>query len=178
MTGITTQFDLVGADELIGRLEEIDFDMKRKGGRYALRRASNLIAKKAKAGAERLNRSETPENIALNVSVRWNSREWKRNRNLAFRVGILGGSRIYTRNKTNVRKGRAGQSYTTQGDKSNPGGDTWYWRFLEFGTETMQARPFLRPAIEQNKSAAIQEFITEYGKALDRAIKRARKKQV
>lgn len=40
----------------------------------------------------------------------------------------------------NVRPARAGQ----RGAK-NPN-DPFYWRFLEFGTSKMRARPFLRPA--------------------------------
>ena len=30
---------------------------------------------------------------------------------------------------------------------------SYYWRFLEFGTSKMQARPFIRPAGEENKGA-------------------------
>jgi len=29
----------------------------------------------------------------------------------------------------------------------NKGGDTFYWRFLEFGTKSIKARPFMRPAM-------------------------------
>ncbi|MBK8916373.1 MAG: HK97 gp10 family phage protein [Phycisphaerales bacterium] len=33
--------------------------------------------------------------------------------------------------------------------------DAWYWRFIEFGTRFMSARPFLRPAFERKKEAAV-----------------------
>lgn len=33
--------------------------------------------------------------------------------------------------------------------------DAFYWRFLEFGTRYIAARPFLRPAFEAQKRAAI-----------------------
>ena len=34
--------------------------------------------------------------------------------------------------------------------------DAWYWRFVEFGTSKMAARPFLRPAFEAKKTEAIE----------------------
>jgi HK97 gp10 family phage protein len=33
--------------------------------------------------------------------------------------------------------------------------DAWYWRFVEFGTVKMPARPFLRPAFEKLKMQAV-----------------------
>ncbi len=38
--------------------------------------------------------------------------------------------------------------------------DAFYWRFLEFGTVKMSARPFLRPAFEAQKENAIEVFRT------------------
>jgi HK97 gp10 family phage protein len=37
-------------------------------------------------------------------------------------------------------------------------GDPYYWRFLEFGTSRMAARPFLRPAFEAQKGKALDKF--------------------
>ncbi|WP_186275798.1 HK97-gp10 family putative phage morphogenesis protein [Burkholderia gladioli] len=34
--------------------------------------------------------------------------------------------------------------------------DAWYWRFPEFGTAKMAAKPFMRPAFEARKEAAIE----------------------
>lgn len=36
--------------------------------------------------------------------------------------------------------------------------DPFYWRFVEFGTRKMAARPFLRPAFQLGKDAAIDLF--------------------
>lgn len=36
--------------------------------------------------------------------------------------------------------------------------DAFYWRFLEFGTAKMSARPFLRPAFEAQKENAVEVF--------------------
>ena len=36
------------------------------------------------------------------------------------------------------------------------GKNAFYWKFLEFGTKFITARPFMRPAFENKKSAAAQ----------------------
>ncbi|HCL15741.1 MAG TPA: hypothetical protein DIC61_11200, partial [Pseudomonas sp.] len=53
---------------------------------------------------------------------------------------------------------------------------TPHWRLLEFGTEKMRARPFMRSALADNISAVTNEFVSQYERAIDRAIKRAQKK--
>ncbi|HCS6348663.1 TPA: hypothetical protein OR096_004401, partial [Escherichia coli] len=69
-----------------------------------------------------------------------------------------------------------GKSFNTAGDKGNPGGDTWYWRFLEFGTEHAAAKPVLRPAINGVDTDVINIFAAELEKSIDRAVRRAAKK--
>jgi len=51
---------------------------------------------------------------------------------------------------------RYGKKYRKQGKKGNLSQDAWYWRFVEFGTRKMRARPFLRPALEAKRSEAGQ----------------------
>lgn len=36
--------------------------------------------------------------------------------------------------------------------------DAFYWKFVEFGTSKMSARPFLRPAFEVRKSEAVERI--------------------
>lgn len=157
------EFSLTGLDELLGKLDAVTYDMKRKGGRFALRRAAQVIRDAAKQNAKRLDDPETAEDISANIAERWNGRLFKSTGNLGFRVGLLGGARI----PKSKPKGT---------DPGGPGGDTRYWAFVEFGTEDTRAQPFMRPALEQNISAATDTFVREYDKALDRAIKRTRKK--
>jgi HK97 gp10 family phage protein len=61
--------------------------------------------------------------------------------------------------------------------KGNPDsgkkGPTPHFRLLEFGTEKMSARPFMRPALAENIEAATNEFVLQYNKSLDRAAKKA-----
>lgn len=151
-------FKLEGMDEVLGRLDSLSHDVKYKGGRYALRKAANLVAAQAKANAERLDDPETGRSIADNVAVRWSTRAFKSAGDLKFRVGVKGGA------------------VTRSGLDEGAGGPTPHWRLLEFGTEKMAARPFMRRALSDNIGPAINEFAKHFGPAIDRAIKRVAKK--
>jgi len=155
------EFSITGLDSLLGKLEAVTYDLKRKGGRSALRKAAQLVANKAKEGAEKLDDSATGRSIAKNIALRWNGRLFKQTGNLGFRVGVLHGAVL-------PKKGTA--------PDLSANGPTPHWRLLEFGTEKMQATPFMRKALADNISAATDAFVTEYEKAIDRAIKRAAKK--
>lgn len=50
---------------------------------------------------------------------------------------------------------RHGKKYRKQGKRGNLSQDAWYWRFLEFGTRKMRARPFLRSALEAQRREAV-----------------------
>ncbi|WP_130834338.1 HK97-gp10 family putative phage morphogenesis protein [[Erwinia] mediterraneensis] len=153
-------FSLTGLDSLLGKLDEISDDLRRKGGRSALRRAGNVIVNKAKANAQHLDDPVTGRSIADNVAQRWNGRLFKQTGNLGFRIGVLHGAVL-----------------KKHPDKAQ-NAPTPHWRLLEFGTEKMRAQPFMRPAAESSISEVVTTFSDEYEKAIDRAIKRARKKGV
>lgn len=196
------EFSLTGVDELISTLNGVTYETKRKGGRAALRKAAQVVRDAARANAKRIDDPTTGESIAKNIVERWNGRHFRRTGDPAFRVGVLGGARQYANTKENVRKGRAGKTYATSGDKGNPGGDTWYWRHIEFGrgevrpkkngsgvlanqesgeffgkhSAPTRAQPFMRSALAENIDKATDVFVAEYQKALDRAISRAAKK--
>lgn len=173
MMAETVEFKLQGIDSLVSKLEAISYDLKRKGGRSALRKAAALISEKVKESARRINDPETSEDISKNITVRWNGKLFKSSGDLGFRIGVLGGAKQY--NNMHTRKGGRRGTYEVGGSQDNPGGDTFYWRFVEFGTARVAARPFMRPALAQSISEATDTFITEYEKAIDRAIKRAAK---
>lgn len=46
-------------------------------------------------------------------------------------------------------------------------GDAFYWRFLEYGTVKMTARPFVRPAAEEESNPYIERF-RDVGRKLER----------
>lgn len=146
---------ITGVEALNKKLAGLSHDVRYKGGRFALRKAANVIAEAVKTNADKVDDPKTSESIKKNVAIRWSSKRFKSTGDLAFRVGILGGARA--------------------GGASNPGGETFHWRFLEFGTEKMRANPFMQKSIDQSKMPAVNQFILHYNKALDRAIKRLKK---
>lgn len=155
--------EIKGVEEFVKKLEGISDDLRKKGGRFALRKAANEIRESVRGRAKRLNDPSTANEIAKNVAVRWSARRFKKTGDLMFRVGILGGARDYS---------KYGELKTGKSGKENPGGDTYYWRFLEFGTENARATPFLRPSLADNPSKIIDTFILNYSKAIDRALKK------
>lgn len=163
----TVGVTLAGVDIVVGKFNEIADDIKRKGGRSSLRKAAQLIRNKAKENAQAIDDPQTPENIAENIVERWSGRRFRNTGDLMFRVGVLGGAKAPAIAVGEIR----GQG------KNNPGGDTFHWRFKEFGTQFMPADPFLRRALSDNIQAATNEFVSQYDKALDRAIRRAKKAQ-
>lgn len=149
------EFSITGLDPLLAKLASVSYDVKRKGGRYALRKAAQVVEKALKQNAARVDDPQTGRSIAANVAIRWNGRLFKRTGNLGFRVGILHGAVL------------------KKGGSTEANAPTPHWRLLEFGTEKIRAQPFARQALEQNIGQATNEFVTQYGKAIDRAIKRA-----
>jgi len=157
MMADTVEFSLTGVDALIAKLEAVSYDMKRKGGRSALRKAAQVLAAKAKEGAQRLDDAATGRSIASNIALRWNGRLFKASGDLGFRVGVLHGA---------VLKKGAG---------TGANAPTPHWRLLEFGTDKMAAKSFMRKALADHISEVTNTFITEYEKAIDRALRRAAK---
>lgn len=64
---------------------------------------------------------------------------------------------------------RSGKKSRLAGKKRDIQRDSFYWKFVEFGAEKMPARPFLRPAFEGDKEAAIEVI----GESLNETIQAA-----
>ena len=69
----------------------------------------------------------------------------------------------YANTKHNVRKDRAGKTYATT--------NAFYWRFFEYGTSKMAARPFIRPAFEAKKSEAMQAMKNKLSEKISEALR-------
>ncbi|EKT4477466.1 HK97 gp10 family phage protein [Pseudomonas putida] len=151
-------FSILGLENLLGKLDEVSIDVRRKGGRAALRKAAQVVVQKAKEGAERIDDSATGRSISDNIALRWNGRLFKRTGDLGFRIGVLQGAVL------------------KDGGDLSSNAPTPHWRLIEFGTEKMPAAPFMRPALADNINLVTNTFVTEYEKAIDRAIRRAAKK--
>ena len=156
MADFDVKVTLNGLDSVIAKIQSVKYDMAKKGGRFALRKAAQVIRDAARQNAKTVDDSETGRSIAKNITEKWNGRLNKSTGDLGFRVGVSGGAKLP---KDNTDEGA--------------GGPTPHWRLLEFGTEKMAARPFFGKALPENAQKATDVFIDQFGRAIDRALKKA-----
>lgn len=151
---------ITGVDEALKRLDQLKGAAGKRAARRALRRGANVVLNAAREGAARLDDPATSNSITKNLVVRGGGRRNERRAGgVMMRVGIRGGARDMS--KYGEVKGQG---------KGNPGGDTFYWRFLEFGTQKMAARPFMRPALQNNTQAATDAFAQALGAEIDKEL--------
>lgn len=154
-------FSVLGLDELNNTLDQLGPAYKYKGARFALRKAANLVRDAAKVNARMVDDPSTFSVIAENIDVRFSRRRFSSTGDVMFRVGVKGGAR---------------QEKNKSVDPGLPGGGTQHWRLVEFGTARSQARPFMRPALDENVGAAIDVFVDQLDKWTERNIKKLQKK--
>jgi HK97 gp10 family phage protein len=139
---------LEGADVLKRALGDAARHIRAKAVRGALREAGKVIQAAAKQSAPVLavpTKTRKPGTVKKAISVRV-SKFARRAGNDGVYVGVRplrGAAQV-------KRHGKAGAK--------NPN-DPFYWRFLEFGTRHMPARPFLRRAVDRQGAAAISAFM-------------------
>lgn len=78
-----------------------------------------------------------------------------------YHVGVRGGGAYGARRRQRARKkvlGAGGSARQAQRAAVADDKDAYYWRFIEFGTAKMPARPFLRPAFDSKKEEAVRVF--------------------
>ena len=172
-------------------LEEIRNKMNRLGSerftrnaaKRALRRGALKIKNQAVENAIRFDDEKTPEEIFKNVAiVSASKRVDAKMGGPTVRVGVLGGAKARRTAKEEAalerrRKKTGARSLESLGvlegkGKDNPGGDTFYWRFLEFGTKRQGAKPFLRDAMMKKKGEALAEVISEMDVQLEKEVKK------
>jgi HK97 gp10 family phage protein len=143
-------------DKLLKNMREFAPKLQRKGLVAALRKGARPVAKAARAKAP-------VDTGALKkaITVRVNTRLGRQVGGAAIQVGIRGGAKEYVNDRRNRRAGRVGQSY-------EQGSNQFYFRFLEFGTSKLAARPFLRPALAENIDMVTLNVMMELRTAIDR----------
>lgn len=159
----SVELNIQGLDELNKKLKQLgNSKIAKRIARKAGRQAMNIVRDAARNAAKSIDDPSTPEKIHKEIVVQGGK---SRNSNeIKMRVGVRGGARIpYTSNDDNRRAGRIGQSYQVEGK-------VFYWRFIEFGTSKMPAKPFMRPALEQNVQAATDKFAQVYSDEIDKEI--------
>lgn len=137
----------------------------------ALASAARVIVDRAREKAKALDDPSTPNKIYKNIVARKMKSAKSRGYDAGYRIGVLGGAK-----DTSIDEELRGQN------EDNPGGDTWYWRMLEFGrgivkvkkarllaneekglvfgkqVQPASPRPFLRPAADESQQEAFNKF--------------------
>lgn len=152
------QIKVEGLEQVRRKMAALPKKFALAGAKRGLRKGANVIRDAARRNAKRLDDPKSAEDIAKNITTQGGSA--KRNRSeggVVMRVGVMGGA----------RSKRSGVDYT---GKAAPGGDTWYWRLLEFGTSKMAAQPFMRPALSENVESAISASVTALNTELDKEV--------
>ena len=162
------KINITGHKAIIDQINHLPSKLQRKSATQAARRAMIPVRDRARADARAFDDEKSPEKVWKNIVIQNSASRGKRIGGVVMRVGVRGGSRRYAATKRNVREGKAGKKYKTQGDKSNPGGDTWYWRFLEFGTKRMSAQAFLLPALMNQAQSVWNNLFNEMQKVLEK----------
>jgi HK97 gp10 family phage protein len=103
--------------------------------------------------------------MRASISTRRDTQDSIKGRREVRGIGIFRVKALYADNPKNRQKGRAGKPYLTDPP-------TFYWKFVEFGTVKMQARPFLRPAFEQTKQVAAETIRTRLKQELQQVLKK------
>lgn len=160
-------FKINGLDELEAKLKKLaDPKRIRNAARRSLRRGANVVAAAAKRNAGSIDDPETRNSIQKNVAVRGGG--IKRERRVGgamMRVGIRGGARNMSKYGEFKGKGSA-----------NPGGDTWYWRLIEFGFthkrsgRRVPANAFMRRAMAEKADQAVSTIAKAANVELDKEI--------
>lgn len=140
---------LEGVEELKRAMAAAAGTIRKRAVRGALRQAGKVIQKAARIAVPVLTtpaRYRKPGTVKKAISVR-TSKTARRTGN----EGVFINVRPIGSSAARVKK------FGKESAK-NPN-DPFYWRFLEFGTKKMAARPFLRPAAESKGPEAISTFM-------------------
>ena len=152
------EVNLTGFKELREALLKLPKEIQGKPLASAVGAAAKVVQEEAKKNAP-INSGELRDNI-----VRYKAKKYTNAYQVTYHVGMKKEWKLFFDNAKNRRAGKVGKKYSR--DK------IYYWRFHEFGTVKMPAKPFFRPAFESTKS----EQLDTMEKGLANAIEKARKK--
>lgn len=137
---------LAGFKELADALRELGPRVARNALRRAVAAAATEIRNEARSRAPK----DTGE-MAKDIMVK-RERDTKGGMSAKYSVFVL-----------------TGKKSRMKGKRRDVSRDSFYWRFVEFGTSKMAAKPFLRPAFESRKEEAVKVI----GEKLDEGIQKA-----
>lgn len=152
---------ITGLDGVRKALRALPREVAKREVRKALRPGAKIIHSLAVAKAP-------SSGAAFTRNLR--GKEWTKERdNLRNSIAIRGEKKKYLFDTARLRVGVLSSA-------RSPNVGAWYWRFVEFGTSKMAARPFLRPAFMQGRFAADKAIRAALFKGVQRQARRVRGK--
>lgn len=145
-----------GLDEVLRKMDLLKDPRKiRNAAMRAARKGMNVVRDAARQNAKAIDDPETVEKIWKNLKV---SSGKSRDKSLVImRVGVDGGAAM------NAHSDRAALA-------AKSGGNTTYWRFLEYGTSKIPAVPFMRPALANNVQKVTDTFSLSFNAELEKEL--------
>ncbi len=141
-----------GLDDVQKRLKQLGSDkVAKRIARKASRQAMNIVRDAARDNAKAIDDPETAERIWKNIGTQ--SGKTRNRSEVRMRVGVRGGA-----------------SFSNKNPPKTSGGDTRYWRWIEYGKTGVPAAPFMRPALSSNIGPVIERFAQVFNAELDREL--------
>lgn len=131
-------FEFNDLDDWLKSLKQLKPVTQRKVARRGAVMGARHLRDEIRKAARRFDNPATKESVHKNINIQSAPRLAKsQGGGAAYRVGVRGGAR------------------TREENQKNPGGDTFYWRYREFGTRHQKAEPFIRPTLAEQKETAM-----------------------
>lgn len=163
MNGKPFEFELKGLEELKAALQQMPDRIRKRAVGKALRAAGRLVRDEARVRTPVLSepaKNRRPGVLKRAIAVR-RSKLAARQRMVGVFINVRPLQSVLSGTKSATRKSALGKV-----GASNPN-DTFYWRFVEFGTRKMRAQPFLAAAARKLPQAA-DVFIRVAGDEINR----------
>lgn len=148
------RFEVKGAAELVKALKALPDRVARNGLRASVYAGAKVVRDEAKSRApvaqEIKNPRHPPPGTLRRSVIMKHIRELSGLTRQTFFITV-----------------RQGKKYRNQGKRRNLSQDAFYWRFVEFGTRKMAARPFLRPALEAKRYEAADAIKSRLAKRIE-----------
>lgn len=171
MAGV--EVEITGLDEALKKMAQLSNQRQVKNAATrAARKAMAIVRDAAKQNSKNLDDPATREAIYENITM--SPGKTRNNNYVRMRVGIMGGAATNKDSKNIVFKERRKKGQPKQEVDADsialPGGNTKYWRHLEFGTSQIPATPFMRPALANNIQKVTDKFAESFSLELDKEL--------
>lgn len=157
------EVNLTGFAELRNALLKLPKEIQGKPLASAVSKAAKVVQDEAKKRSP-IRTGKLRDNV-----VRYKAKKYSNAQQVTYHVGMKKEWLAFADSAKNRRSGKAGKKYSR--DK------IYYWRFFEFGTVKMAARPFFRPAFDSTKSEQLSTMQKTLAKAIESASKKLAKKK-